>query len=172
MKWFRLIIVVFLFGCSSNKILYDYDKKMNFEQFKTFDFYEDAGAGMSEIDTRRVTSIIEKELISKGFKKSENPDFLINFTSAKSELPDNNGVGVGIGGGGRNVGFGISTGISLGSKKINEEFVIEFVNATDNQLFWQGISNKKIKEKIKPEEREMYLQAVIKKTFEQYPPKG
>jgi hypothetical protein len=159
-----------LIGCSSNKIVYDYDNQTDFEKFKTFDFYEDVGAGMNEIDAKRAKGIIEEELKAKGFKKSGNPDFLINFTSQKTALEDNNAVGVGIGGG-RNVGIGISGGITIGAKKVNEEFIVEFVNTQDNQLFWQGISNKKIKEKITPEERVLYLQAILKKTFEQYPPK-
>jgi hypothetical protein len=169
MKLCRLFILLLLVSCSSGKVVYDYDIKTDFTQFKTFNFYDDVGAGMNELDMKRTRSIVEKELILKGFQKSETPDFLINFISNKTELEDNNNVGIGIGGG-RNVGFGISGGITIGGKKLNEELIIEFVNTKDNQLFWQGISNKKIKEKIKPEERKLYLQEVIKKTFDKYPP--
>lgn len=170
MKSLKLLIVVFLLvGCGSNKIVYDYDSKTNFSEFKTFNFYDDAGAGMNELDVKRAQTIIESELINKGFKKSESPSFLINFESQKMDLGENNSVGVGIGGG-RNVGFGISAGIPIGSKKVNEEFTIEFVDAKTNELFWQGVSIKKIKEKIKPQEREVYLKEVVRKTFEKYPP--
>lgn len=169
MKLVRVLFLLVLFGCNSGKIVYDYDEKVDFSKFTTFNFYEDAGSGMNEIDAKRAEGIIESVLVSKGFKKSETPDFLINFSSQKMDLGDNNQVGVGIGGG-RNVGIGISGGITIGSKKIREEFMIEFVNAKTDQLFWQGVSNKKIKEKIKPQEREVYLKEVIKKTFEKYPP--
>ncbi len=169
MKLVRILFLLVLFGCNSGKIVYDYDDKVDFNQFRTFNFYEDAGAGMNDIDAKRTARIIESALISKGFKKSEAPDFLINFSSQKMDAEDNNRVGVGIGGG-RNVGIGISGGIAIGSKKIREEFMIEFVNAKNDQLFWQGVSNKKIKEKIKPQEREIYLKEVVQKTFEKYPP--
>jgi len=170
MKSFKLLIVVFLLvGCGSNKIVYDYDNKTNFNEFKTFNFYDDAGNGMNELDVKRAQGIIENELVSKGFKKDKSPDFLINFTSQKMDMGETNSVGVGIGGG-RNVGFGISAGIPIGAKKINEEFTIEFVDAKTDALFWQGVSIKKIKEKIKPQERVIYLKEVVRKTFEKYPP--
>ncbi|MFY0603646.1 MAG: DUF4136 domain-containing protein [Flavobacteriaceae bacterium] len=169
MKFFKLILMLLLVGCTSSKIVYDYDVKLDFNKFQTFNFYDDVGEGLNELDVKRILSVIEKELLFKGFKKSETPDFLINFTSLKTALEENNNVGIGIGGG-RNVGFGISGGINLGGKKINEELTIEFVNAKNNQLFWQGISNKKIREKIKPEAREIYVKEIVKKIFEKYPP--
>ena len=170
MKNICFVFIVMLFvGCGSNKIVYDYDSKTDFTSFKTFNFYDDAGNGMNELDVKRAQVIIENELIRKGFKKVESPDFLINFTSQKMDLGENNNVGVGIGGG-RNVGFGISAGIPIGPKKINEELTIEFVDTKTNELFWQGVSIKKIKEKIKPQEREVYLKEVVRKTFEKYPP--
>lgn len=170
MRAVLLVCIAFLIvGCGSNKIVYDYDNKADFSSYKTFNFYDDAGDGMNDLDVKRAQTIIENELVRKGFRKAESPDFLINFTSQKLELEDNNSVGVGIGGG-RNVGIGISGGITIGPKKIREEFTIEFVNAKNDQLFWQGTSVKKVKEKIKPEEREIYLKEVVKKTFEKYPP--
>lgn len=170
MKVIRVILLLLLAGCTSSKIVYDYDSKADFNAFKTYNFYDDAGVGMNDIDVKRATQIIENVLNKKGFQKSDTPDFLINMISQKLDLEDNNQVGVGIGGG-RNVGIGISGGISFGPKKIREEFTIEFVNSKNNQLFWEGTSNKKIKEKISPEEREVYLKEVIQKIVEGYPPK-
>lgn len=169
MKFYQMLILLLLIGCTSGKVVYDYDSKVDFNAFKTFNFYDDAGDGMNDIDVKRAKQIIEKALLEKGFKKSDAPDFLINMISQKLDLEDNNQVGVGIGGG-RNIGIGISGGITFGAKKIREAFTIEFVNSTDNTLFWEGTSNKKIKEKITPEERELYLKEVIRKIFEKYPP--
>lgn len=169
MKFSRLMVLLLFVGCSTGKIVYDYDAKADFKKFQTFDFYDDVGDGMNALDIKRTIAVIEDQLKEKGFKKAKNPDFLINFISIKSELEDNNNVGIGIGGG-RNVGFGVSGGITIGGKKISEELTIEFVNILDNQLFWEGTSTKKIKEKTTPEQRELYLQEVIRKMFEKYPP--
>ena len=100
-----------------------------------------------------------------------NPDFFINIISKISEAKNNNTIGIGIGSGGRNGGFGISGGIPIGGKKLNEEFIIEFVNAKTDEIIWEGILNSTIKEKRKPEEKEMHFKEIIKKIVEKYPPK-
>ena len=51
-------MLLVLVGCSSGKIVYDYDIKTNFNQFKTFNFYDDAGNGMNELDVKRAQTII------------------------------------------------------------------------------------------------------------------
>lgn len=170
MKNLKYIFILVLFGCSSSKVVYDYDGKTDFSQYKTFDFFEDVGDGMNEIDARRFTSHIENQLDSLGLQKKSTPNFYINVISEKSEIANDN-VGIGIGSIGRNVGFGISTGIPIGGKKINEKVTIDFVDAKDNQLFWQGILNIKVREKIKPEDRVLLVQDIVKKILEKYPPK-
>lgn len=171
MKNLKYIFILILFGCSSSKVVYDYDAKTDFSQYKTYDFFEDVGDGMNEIDARRFTASLEHQLDSLGLKKNSKPTFYINVISEKSEISNDN-VGIGIGGGGRNVGFGISTGISIGGKKLNEKITIDFVDAKDNQLFWQGVLNIKVREKIKPEDRVVLVQNIIKKILDKYPPKS
>lgn len=126
---------------------------------------------MNELDVKRFMSSIESHLDSLGLKKSEKPDVFINILSEKSELLNGNNVGIGIGSGGRNVGIGISTGINLGGRKINERITIDFVDAKDNQLFWQGVLDVKVREKIKPKERVILVDQVVKKMLSKYPPK-
>lgn len=52
-----------------------------------------------------------------------------------SEAQNSNTIGIGLGSGGINRGFGVSGGIPIGVKRLNEEFTIEFVNAENNTLF-------------------------------------
>ncbi|QMU66336.1 MAG: DUF4136 domain-containing protein [Flavobacteriaceae bacterium] len=169
MEIYRWIVLLSVLGCTSGKVVYDYDVKTDFKKFKTFNFYDDVGGGLNELDIKRATVIIEKQLVDRGFQKSETPDFLINFISNRTESTDTNNVGIGVGGGNR-VGFGISGGIAIGAKKEYEEFIVEFVNTENNQLFWQGISSKKVKVKMSPEEKERYRQLIVEKIFEKYPP--
>ena len=111
------------------------------------------------------------ELNKIGIQESENPDFFINIISKITEATNSNTIGIGVGSGGRNGGFGISGGIPIGGKKLNEEFIVEFVDATNNTLFWEAILNSKINEKRKPEEKELHFQEIIKIILEKYPPK-
>lgn len=159
-------------GCSTSKVITDYDSKINFDDFKTYSFFEDVGKGLNELDVKRVTESIKYELDLKGLQVAENPNFYINVISNISEVQNNNTIGIGIGSGGRNGGFGISGGIPIGGKKLNEELIIEFVNAKTNSIIWEGILNSTIKEQRKPEEKKLHFKEIIKIILEKYPPKG
>lgn len=159
-------------SCSSSKVLVDYDGKTDFSKFKTYGFYEDIGTGLNELDVKRVINSIDSEMKKLGFNKTETPDFYINLISKISESQNNNTIGIGIGNGGINGGFGISGGIPIGGKKLDEEIILEFVDSKTDELFWEGILNSTIKEKRKPEKRKIYFNEVINKILQNYPPKS
>ncbi|UAM98456.1 DUF4136 domain-containing protein [Polaribacter litorisediminis] len=171
MKKVSFLFLFLLVSCSSSKVMIDYDAEIDFSNFKSYAFYEDVGKGLNEFDVKRVITVMNAELQQLGFLPSDNPDFFINIKSNISEAQNNNTIGIGIGNGGINGGFGVSGGIPIGGKKLNEEFTIEFVNAQNNILFWEAILNSKIKEKRKPEEKELHFKAIISKILEKYPPK-
>lgn len=160
-----------LMSCSTSKVITDYDSEINFNNFKTYSFFEDVGEGLNELDVKRVMSTMDAELKSLGFNDAETPDFYINVIAKFSEAQNRNTIGIGLGSGGNNGGFGISGGIPIGKKKLNEEFIVEFVNAKTDQVIWEGILNSTVKEKRKPEEKEVHFKEIIKKILEKYPPK-
>ena len=171
MKHLKYLFLFIIIACSSPRVVYDYDTQTNFSEYKTFDFFEDAGKGLNELDKKRIQNSVEKALIAKGMQYSSTPDIYINIVSKQVAVENNNTVGVGIGSGGGNVGFGISTGIPIGGKKINQQLTIDFVEAKKDALIWQGIAEKAIKEKTSPEDREIYFNEVVEKTLSKYPPK-
>lgn len=171
MKQIQFLFLFLLMSCSSSKVIADYDSKIDFNNFKTYHFFEDIGKGLNDFDVKRVLSILNLELQQKGLAQNDNPDFYINVIANYSEAQNSNSIGIGIGSGNRNGGFGISGGIPIGSKKLNEEFIIEFVNAKTNEIIWEGILNSTIKEKREPEEKELHFKGVIGKILAQYPPK-
>lgn len=172
MKYIKFFFVFLLISCSSSKVITDYDTKINFNDFKTFDFYEDIGKGLNEFDVKRVLSTLNTALKRKGLAQNGNPDFYINVIANFTEAQQNNSIGIGIGSGNRNGGFGISGGIPIGAKKLNEEFIIEFVNAKTNEIIWEGVLNSTIKEQRTPEEKESHFIDIITKILAKYPPKG
>ncbi|WP_299103652.1 DUF4136 domain-containing protein [uncultured Tenacibaculum sp.] len=170
MKYFKLLGILLLVGCASVNVVSDYDSKTNFKQYATFLFYEDAGKGLNELDVKRIEREIVSGLESKGMRVNEAPTMYVNIVSEERVSENRNTIGVGIGGG-RNVGFGISGGIPIGGRKIQQQLVIDFVDAKTNELIWQGIANTEVKERTSPEEREQHYKKVIHKILEQYPPK-
>ena len=171
MKKIKFILLFVLMSCSTSKVFIDYDSKADFLKFNTFDFYEDNGNNLNDFDVKRITSIIEKKLEDAGLNYSQKPDFFIYFDTKTTENQNNNTIGIGLGTGGRNGGIGVSGGIPIGSKKLDEEISIRFINAISNDLFWEASLTSTIKEKRTPEERIIHLQKVISEILSNYPPK-
>ena len=171
MKQILFVLLIVCIGCSAPKVVYDYDSKTNFSKYKTFNFFEDAGEGVSELDKKRIERVIVDKLKLQGVTQAkDNPSFYINFLSKKVKVDDRPRIGVGIGGGG-NVGFGISGGIPVGNRELKMQLTVDFVEAANNQLFWQGIVDKKVKENTSPQERDVFFNEVLTKVLEGYPPK-
>jgi len=169
MKKLQYFILLLLMSCSSSKVFTDYDDNTNFVQYKTYAFFDDIGAGLNEFDVNRAADAVFEEMRELGFEEVENPDFYINFIAKTSEAKVTNTVAIGLGSGGRNGGFGVSGGIPIGGKKLDEELTIEFVDAKTNELFWEGILTSTIKEKRKPEARVLYFKEVVRHILEKYP---
>lgn len=169
MKLIKYLFLLLLVSCSSRKVVYDYDSKVDFTTYKTFNFFDDVGNGLNELDIKRITRELAVGLQQKGMKLSETPDIYINFLSKEKKAIRRNTIGVGIGGGG-NVGFGISGGIPIGAKKVNQQLTVDFVESKTNDLIWNGIANSEVKEKTSPEERLMHYKKVIAEILKGYPP--
>ncbi len=169
MKQLKYLFLFILMSCSSTKVVYDYDNKMDFTTYKTFNYFEDVGKGLNELDVKRITNELSEGLQQKGMRLSDTPDFYINIVSKDREAIRRNTIGVGIGGGG-NVGFGISGGIPIGSRKINQEITVDFVESKTNNLIWNGIANSEIKERTTPEEKLAHYKKVVTEILKGYPP--
>ena len=72
-----LLLSLSIVSCGSVKVQNDYDKTVNFESYKTYNYYKDMNTGLSELDNKRLFSMLEEGLAQKGITKSDNPDFLI-----------------------------------------------------------------------------------------------
>ena len=77
-KFFPLLLLFFIASCSSVRVNSDYDKKVDFAQYKTFAFYKNGidKVEISDLDKKRILHSIDDALTSKGFTKSETPDFI------------------------------------------------------------------------------------------------
>ncbi|SIS83670.1 protein of unknown function [Zobellia uliginosa] len=168
---FTFILVLFLASCNAIRVNYDYDKKTDFTNYSTYNYYPDMDTGLSELDAKRLLDAVNSEMQLKGIRFSEDPDFFINIESNSFQAPRSNTVGVGVGGTGRSVGGGVSVGIPVGQPKMEREIRFDFVDTKKDELFWQGQGQSTFKENISPEEREEKLRALAAKVFSKYPPK-
>ena len=92
MKPLKLIPFFLLFllaSCSSVRVNADYDKQVNFEQYKTYAYIKASidKVEISDLDKRRILRAIENELKAKGMVVSDNPDVLVNiFTKSREKI--------------------------------------------------------------------------------------
>ncbi|MFB9057252.1 DUF4136 domain-containing protein [Mariniflexile ostreae] len=166
-----LFTAFFLNACAPIHVNYDFDKAVNFNNYKTYNYYADMETGLSELDTRRFLEALDAKLKAKGLVLADTPDFFIDIKSREYQEVAHNNVGVGLGGSGRNMGGGLSIGIPVGQSKVNRRITIDFVDHSKNQLFWQAVSDYGFNPNAQPEQREAKFSAVAEKILSKYPPK-
>lgn len=157
------------------KVHSDYDKKIDFTQYKSFSFYgfTDKSSGISELNRNRIISAITNEMKEKGFiDKAENPDLYVNAsTIVKEKTQVSNTNYYGYGGVYRPYYWG--PGYSSGDVNVysyNEgTLIIDIVDAKKGTLIWTGVGNSEIDVPLKnPDE---VIPNAVKKILAYYPPK-
>ncbi len=171
MKFIKcFVLVILLSSCASINVNYDYDKSIDFTNYKTYHYYRDLETGLSELDTKRLISAFDASMQAKGFTLSETPDIFVNITTETFENLNQNNVGIGVGGTGRNVGGGISIGLPVGQSKYSRQIVFDFVDENGVGLIWQAVSESNFNPNASPVKRQANLQAIVVKVLEGFPP--
>ncbi|TNJ43785.1 DUF4136 domain-containing protein [Tamlana fucoidanivorans] len=171
MKFFSLtLFIVIIISCAPIKVHYDYDQDLSFESYKTYQYYADMNTGLSELDTNRLLDAIDDKMALKGYSISETPDFFIDIKSKSFQEVQRSSVGIGMGGSGSNVGGGLSIGIPVGQSNTNTQIIIDFVDHSKKQLFWQAVSEFSFSPNLAPEMRERLFNDVAEKVLSNYPP--
>jgi len=168
---FIIVSALFFFSCSAPRMVYDYDKEVDFSKYRTFDFYPELQLYMSPFDSIRVVEQFEKAFLIKGIKRASNPEIFVNILSENFETPSRNSVGIGVGGTGRNVGVGISGQIPLQSNTLTQVFTIEFIDTSEDLLIWECKYEGRFNLNMAPETKEAYYRQVFEKILRGYPPK-
>ncbi|MFD2551833.1 DUF4136 domain-containing protein [Bizionia sediminis] len=165
-QFLALTLVLFLSSCGI-MVTYDYEKGTDFSQYKTYNYFDNMQTGLSELDAKRFFQILDSQLQNKGFTLSETPDFIIDVKSSSAYKPKpSSSVGMGVG----SHGGGVSVGIPIGQSSVTRKLILDFVDGTTQQLFWQAVSSEPTAPENSPEARSAQFQKVISKLLEKYPP--
>jgi Domain of unknown function (DUF4136) len=169
MKTIKLLSVLTLFifaSCSSVRVNSDYDKKANFESYKTYAFLKSGvdKVEISDLDKKRILRSIDDVMATKGFTKDSNPDLLISiFTKEKERVDVYNSYGFGW-------GWNPYWGMNYNRVTTTPEGVlyIDLIDAKTKELVWQGEGSGYLtKDTHKKDER---IKTFVSKILEQYPP--
>lgn len=145
MKAIKLLPLLLLFtlgSCSSIRVNSDFDKNVDFSQYKTYAFHKNGidKVEISQLDKKRILRAIDAELSNKGMTKSDNPDVLINiFTKEREKVSVNQfnaGWGYGWGWGWNPYMWGGQQNIATSSTE--GTLFIDLIDAKKQELIWQG----------------------------------
>ncbi len=182
-----LFVLPFLPGCSTLKVNYDYDKKVDFNQYKTYQFYgwaKGSEKNINSLDRERVQDAFAKEFKKRGLTYvKDNGDLIVSLffvTKEKTETTANT-TGVGAYGGyyggyygygprwGWGPGFTYSTTTYTQHEYKEGTLIVNVFDAKAKKLIWEGIATDVLKEK--PEGREERINHAVAKIMEHYPVK-
>lgn len=175
MKTIKFLPLLFLFAiasCSSVRVATDFDKNVDFANYKSFAFFKPGidKVEISDLDKRRILNAIDAELTAKGFTKSDNPDLLVNIFTKSREQVDVNQFNAGWGYG---WGWGWSPWMWGGrsttvSTSTEGTLYIDLIDARKKELIWQGEGVGVLTQNMnKKDER---IQEFVKKILAKYPP--
>lgn len=177
---FILCASIFIAGCASMSVNYDYDQKVNFASLKTYAWLPaPQKARANELTIKHIEFAVDKQLEAKGVKmSSENPDFLIAAHVTKQTKVDTEQWGYAYGSGNFSHGGRFSR---FGGAPSDYEFrsgtdtyvydigtlIIDFVDTKTRELIWRGTATAE----IDPSAPQIDLiNNAVAKILENYPP--
>ena len=168
-----LLFVATLAGCSSGgKLRSDYDRSVDFGAYQTWNFIEDAGPdyeGYESLFTQYMLEAIAVEMDARGYRKSDNPDLLVNFnayvqdktkvstTSAPPPMGGYYGYRGGYYGAWGGYGYGTQTHVS---QYTEGTFNIDIIDAKQHQLVWEAVGVGRITDKVRENLRQTVMEGV------------
>lgn len=171
MKYLLIFIsALVLFSCGAT-IAYDYDTQTDFTTYRTYNYYPNIKSNLSNLDNARIIKATDSILQSRGFEKSNDPQFLINFFASEYLTQSNTSIGIGIGTGGYNGGVGVSGGIPVGGDILKQKITFDFIDNNEDKLIWQAVGNDELKVKATSQQKDTYYYSMISKILKGYPPK-
>ena len=166
------ILALVITSCSSVRVAADYDRDVDFNQYKTFAFFKSGidKAEISDLDKKRILRAIEAELLAKGYTKSENPDMLVSIFTKSNQRVDvyNNSWGFGAWGwGAPGWGWGWNMQPNVSTRTQGVLFV-DLIDAKKKELVWQGQGTGYLSSNM--EKKEQRIKEFVAKIMEKYPP--
>lgn len=170
-----LVVAVLLSACTSLRVASDFDKDVDFKNYKTYNFYEKGleKLEVNGLDKKRMMAAVDTEMQAKGFTKTANPDLFVNLVVMKRERTDvyDNGFYSPWGWrGGWGWGWGPYWGDGMRSFDRYQEglFIIDFLDPKTKMHVWHGRGDGFNLDSFK--NREERINEGVKEILAQYPP--
>jgi hypothetical protein len=173
------LAAIVLAGCASGPdVRADYDKAADFGKYRTYGFVAQAATDSGDfksLSTQIMQNAAARQMESRGYKRSDNPDLVINFKGKLEEKVDVEstpapyyGPGWGYGGwyGAPWGGWG---GTEVTTRRYNVgTLVMDVVDREKRQVVFQGGVQDVVTKKML-ENREAAINAAVDHIFSRYP---
>ena len=167
-----LVLFLLMVSCQAVHVNSDFDKNVDFSQFKTYAFYKNGidKVEISDLDKKRILRSIDNQMQKKGFTKSETPDMLINIFTKERQQVDVNQFNAGFGYG---WGFGWNPFFWGGNQTAVNQYTegtlyIDLIDAKKKEMIWQGEGNGNLTQKS--DKKDEVINEFVTRILEQYPP--
>ena len=175
-------VAILLASCASKPTIEsDYDHTIDFSQYKTYGFFNPMGIenpNYSSIYGSIFRAAISKEMESRGYKTSDNPDLMINVSGRlqdKTRVTTTSdpymsggyyGYRRGAYGAWGGYGYGTTTHVSNYTEgTVN----VDLVDRAHRRMVWEGVAVGRVSEKKTSDETRANINAGIQEMFAGYP---
>ena len=172
-RWPMVIFLIMAFySCATPQVSVDYDSSVDFSRYKTFAWLKKSQkkSGETWLDNplidERVRAAVEKNLVSKGYKKvsGDSANLYVFYHLSMGKMFDTQPMRgyISIG------GIGIS---SRGATESEEGLLLIKVNdAKKRETVWRGLTTCRVKEQLTPEQTTEAINKAVEKILAQFPP--
>jgi len=174
--------VVLLASCASKPVIEtDYDHTIDFSKYTTYGFFSPMGIenpNYSSIYGSIFRAAISKEMESRGYKMSDNPDLMINVSGRLQDKTKVTTTSDPYMGGGyygyRRGAYGSWGGYGYGTQTHVSNYTegtvnVDMVDRAMKRMVWEGVAVGRIDEKRTNEESRANINAGIQEMFAGYP---
>jgi len=182
---FCCAILLMSVACSSVRVLSDYDRGVDFSQYKTFELSEPkdidyaSDPTLNQLNQNRLRKAITEQMVLRGYKESSTPDLMVNIYVKITEKKEVRTIVdpyfpyhgyYGYYGHWRYYNYW-GPGWSYAETTIREykegTLIIDLVDTKKDQLVWHGVAIGTLKNlPVNPEER---IRSTVQKLFDLYP---
>jgi hypothetical protein len=176
-----MVALTLISACASSvKIQSDYDRSVDFSQYKTYGYYNPMGIenpNYSSLLGQMFRDAIDAQMQPRGYVLSDNPDLLINVSARLEDKTRVTTMSDPMYGGyygyrddlydpWGGYGFGTTTHVSQYTEgTVN----VDMVDIQQKRMVWEGVAIGRVNEKEKNDELRADIMSGVAEMFENYP---
>lgn len=179
--FFGIIALLLLGSCSSVKVVTDYDKSVDFSQYKTYEYYgwaEESDRILNRFDRERIEQSLGEEFKKRGLEYvEENGDMIVALYIVVEQKTQKTANTTHHGGYGGYYGYGpgYGWGSTYSTTTVSEydynvgTLVVSVFDTKEQKLIWEGVGTKTVDDN--PQTREKSIPKTAAKIMYEYPVK-